>query len=77
MTDRYIPKPESDLENETLKILWDFEIPRDHPISARKSDLVLINTKKITCHLMDFAVPTDHRGKMKVSKKIGKYLSNS
>ena len=39
-------KPESVLENETHKIIWDFEIKTDHPILARRPDLVLINTKK-------------------------------
>ena len=35
-------KPESSQENETHKILWDFEIESDPPISARRPDLVLI-----------------------------------
>ena len=39
-------KPESVLENETFKILWDFEIQTDHLIPTRKSDLVIINKKK-------------------------------
>ena len=38
-------KPESVLENETRKILWDLEIQGDHLISDRRPDLVLI--KKI------------------------------
>ena len=33
-------KPESVLENETHKILWDFEFQTSHLISARKPDLV-------------------------------------
>ena len=33
-------------ENETLKILWDFEIKTDHPVPARRPDLALINQKK-------------------------------
>ena len=37
-------KPESVLENETQKILWDFERKTDHP--AWRPDLVLINKKK-------------------------------
>ena len=41
---------------------------------ARRPDLVLINKKKRTCHLVDFAVPVDHRVKVKESKKINKYL---
>ena len=51
-------KPESVLENETHKILWDFEMQTDNPIPARRPDLLLINKKKITCHQMDFVVPT-------------------
>ena len=33
-------------ENETHKILWDFDIQTDHLISARRSDLILINKKR-------------------------------
>ena len=36
---------------------------------------MLINKKKITCHLVDFVVPADHRVKMKESEKIDKYLN--
>ena len=40
--------------------LWDLEIQTDHPIPDKRPDLVLINKKKRTCHLKDFAVPPDH-----------------
>ena len=39
-----------------------------------RPDLVLIDKKKRTCHLVDFAVPADHRVKMKESEKINKSL---
>ena len=39
-------KPESVLENETQKILWDFEVETDPRIPARRPDLVMINQKK-------------------------------
>ena len=39
----YIYKPESVLENETHKDLWDFEIQTDHQISARRPNLVIVN----------------------------------
>ena len=39
-------KQEAVLENEILKILWDFEIKADHLIPARRPDLVIINQKK-------------------------------
>ena len=34
------------LENETHKVLWDFEIQTDRLISARRPDLVIANEKK-------------------------------
>ena len=38
-------------------------------------DLLLINKKrKRSCHLIDFAVPADHKGKIKESEKRDKYL---
>ena len=39
-------QPESVLENETYKILWDFEIQTDHLISTRRPYLVIVNKKK-------------------------------
>ena len=38
--------PATVLENDTNKILWDFDIQTDHLISARKPDLIIINKKK-------------------------------
>ena len=46
----------------------------DHPMKARRSDLVLIYKKKRTCHLLGYPVAADHKVKMKESKKIDKYL---
>ena len=70
----YTHKPESVLENETHKILLDFEIQTDHLIPARRPDLVLINKKKRTCHIVDFAILTDPRVKLKEIEKKDKYL---
>ena len=38
----YIHKPESVIENQKHKILWDFKIETDHLILVRIQDLVLI-----------------------------------
>ena len=38
--------PESVQENETHKILWDFDIQADHLILARQTYLVIANNKK-------------------------------
>ena len=51
------------LENETHKLLWDYDIQTDHLISAKRPDLIVINKGKRTCKIMDFAVPADPRVK--------------
>ena len=56
------------------KILSDFEIQMDHPIQARRPDLVLIYNKKRTCQQVDFVIPIDHWVKIRDHKKIDKYL---
>ena len=62
------------LENETQKILWGFDIQMDHLISGRRPDLIIINKKKRTCKIVDFAVPGDPRIKLKECEKKDKYL---
>ena len=49
-------------ENETHKILCDFEIKMDPPLVARRVELVLINQKK-ACHLVDFAITGEWKWK--------------
>ena len=56
-------------EDDTHKLLWD-----NHLISARRPDLIIINIKKRTCKIVDFAVPADHRIKLKKYEKKDKYL---
>ena len=34
------------LENDTHKLLWDFNIKTDHSIPVRRPDLIIINNKK-------------------------------
>ena len=65
--------PESVLENETHKFFWDLEIQTDHLISARRLDLEIVNKKKRTCQIVDFAVPADFRVKMTENEKKDKY----
>ena len=72
----YMQKPSPVLENNTQKLLRDFGIHTDHFISARRPDLMIINKKKKkrTCKIVDFAVPADHRIKLKECEKKDKYL---
>ena len=61
----YTYKPESVLLNETHKILRDFVIQTDHPIPARRPDLILINKKNKRTYLTNFAIPVNHKQKIK------------
>ena len=71
----YIHNPAPVLENDTHKLLWDFDIHTDHIISARRLDLIIINNnKKRICKIVDFAVWADHRIKLKECEKKDKYL---
>ena len=42
----YMHNPAPVLQNDTHKLLWDFDIHTDHLISARRPDLIIINQKK-------------------------------
>ena len=70
----YMHNPAPVLENDTHKLLWDFNIHRDHRISARRPDLIIINKKTRICKTVDFIVPADHRIKLKECEKKDKYL---
>ena len=43
----------------------------DHPISARKLDLILINMKKRACLQVDSAVPNKNERKRKDRQMLG------
>ena len=63
------------LENSTHKLLWDLDIQTDQLIFARIPHLIIINKKKKRiCEIVDFAVPADHRIKLKECEKKDKYL---
>ena len=71
----YMPNPTLVLENDTHKLLWDFDIYTDHLISARRPDLIIINRKKKRISkIVDFAVPGDYRIKLKECEKKDKSL---
>ena len=67
------------LENDTHKLLWDFDVHTDHLIQARRPDLILLGQvnkkKKRTCKIVDFAVSADHRIKLKECEEKDNYLN--
>ena len=42
----FMHNPAPVLENDTHKLLWDFNIHKDHLISARRPDLIIINKQR-------------------------------
>ena len=61
------------LENETHKLLWDFDIQTDQLISARQPDLIIIIKIKWE-NLQDCGLCCSDGVKLKQSKKNDKYL---
>ena len=70
---RYNYNPESALQNEVCKILWDFVIQTHHLISTRRPVLMIVN-KKENLRMVDFVILADHRVKPKESEKKDVYL---
>ena len=62
------------LENDTHKLLWDFNIHTYHLIPARRPYLIIINKKKRICKTVDFAIQADHRIDPKEYEKTDKFL---
>ena len=68
----YEHEPESALDNEDYKILWDFSIQTDHVIEAWRPDLIVVDKKERSCKIIDFPVPGDSRIEEKEKDKIEK-----
>jgi len=61
------------MENDQVKILWDFNIYCDRIISARRPDLTIVEKSKNLVTLVDVAIPADKRIVEKEQEKITKY----
>ena len=62
------------LENDTHKLLWDFEIETDYLISARRPGLIIINNKKEVLQNCGLCCPDWPQNKLKKCEKKDKYL---
>ena len=71
----YIHNQAAVLENDIHKLLWDFDKQTEHLTYARIPDLIIINRKKRICKIVDFAIPVDHRIKLKEREKKDKYFN--
>ena len=64
---------ESVMENDRVKILWDFNIHTDRVIEARRPDIVVVDKFNSETTIIDVAIPGDFRVKDKELEKIEKY----
>ena len=65
--------PDSVVENDSVKLLWDIHIQCDNVIEARRSGIVVLATKERFSIIVDIAVPADRRVEEKEQEKVGKY----
>ena len=65
--------PYSVVENNSVKLLWDFNIFVDHVISARRPDIVVIDKVSSVVTLIDVSIPADKHLTVKEEEKLSKY----
>uniref|UniRef100_A0A1X7UR25 Uncharacterized protein n=1 Tax=Amphimedon queenslandica TaxID=400682 RepID=A0A1X7UR25_AMPQE len=61
------------MENDSVKILWNFMIQCDNYIEHRKPDIVVIDKIEKKCLIIDVAIPGDNRIMKKEEEKVEKY----
>ena len=61
------------LENEDVKVLWDFPIQTDKKLDHNRPDITMIDKRKKVCWLIDVACPFDTRIDKKEHEKIEAY----
>ena len=71
--EQFIEKERRTLENDKVKILWNFSIQREMKINHNKPDLIVLEKEKIW-YIVDVACPFDpqieNKGKDKVKIKL-------
>ena len=70
----YMHKPAPVQENDTQKLLWDFNIQTNYLIPARRPDLIIINKKQENLQNCRLCCPADYRINLKECEKRDKYL---
>ena len=71
--EHFIDKEMTVLENEEIKLLWDFSIQTEMKIEHNKPDLVLLDKKERICYIIDVACPFDTRVEKKEKEKFEHY----
>lgn len=69
----YQHRAEAVVENDDIKLLWDFDIHTDKVIQARRPDIVVVKKRDKECTIIDISVPGDARTESVEDHKIEKY----
>ena len=69
----YNQKPANVVENDRIKILWNFNIQSDHVFQDRRRKIVVLCKTERKCHLIDIAEPKDKRIELKEQENINNY----
>jgi hypothetical protein len=65
-------QPAPVIENENIKVLYDFDVRTDKVISARRPDIILVNKVRKTAQIIDVACPNDINVFEKEQEKVTK-----
>ena len=66
----YAHEPDGVVENDDIKLLWDFNIQCDNMIEARRPDIVILHKKEWKYLIEDVTVPGDCSVNKKKKKKL-------
>ena len=61
------------MENEEVKVLWDFPIQTDKKLDHSRPDITMVDKENKVCWLIDVACPFDRRIDQKENEKIEAY----
>ena len=69
----YHHKPDKVVENDVVKILWDYNIQTDRIIEHRRPDITAVDKVRRKCLIVDVAIPGDQNTTKKEFEKINNY----
>ena len=73
----YNHEPLPVIENDVIKVLWDFDIQTDKHVKSSRPDIVIVDTKEKSLKLIDVSIPNDMNIVSKRIEKIEKYANLS
>ena len=73
----YNHEPLPVIENDVIKVLWDFYIQTDKRVTSNRPDIVIMDKKEKSLKLIDVSIPNDMNIVSKRIEKIEKYANLS